>query len=98
MTHPSNLRVELQGGINSTLLGVSSSIGPILLFVGILGSQSLAAAFWATLITALVVPAVGLLLKGHVAIHTSTRTASLSSYIALVLLLGFASSGSSGAG
>ena len=98
MAHPSNLRTELQGGIEATLHGLSNAIGPILLFVGLLGSESLAAAFWATLITATVVPAVGLLLKGNIAIHASSRTASLTSYIALVLLLGFASSGSSGAG
>jgi MFS superfamily sulfate permease-like transporter len=87
----SNIRTEVQGGIDSTLLGFATSIGPILLFVGILGSQSLAAAFWATLITATVIPAIGLLLKGHAAILPGTRTASLTVYIGLVLQLGFAS-------
>ncbi len=81
-------RAELQGGIESTLLGFSASMGPILLFVGILGSQSLAAALWATLVTATVVPAAGLLFKGQPAILPSARSASLTAYLALVLLLG----------
>ena len=92
-----SLRAELQGGIESTLLGFSTSIGPILLFVGILGAQSLAAAFWATLISATVVPAVCLLLKGQPAILATTRTASLTAYITLVLQLGSAA-GSSNTG
>lgn len=98
MTKQANLRTELQGGIESTLLGLSTVIGPILLFVGLLGSQSLAAAVWATLVTATVVPAVWLLFKGHAAIIPSSRAASLTSYIALVLQLGFASAGTSGVG
>jgi MFS superfamily sulfate permease-like transporter len=97
-TNQSNLRTELQGGIESTLMGFSTSIGPILLFVGILGSQSLAAALWATLVTAVVVPAVGLLLKGHAALLPSTRAASLTAYIGLVLQLGIATGGPGNAG
>lgn len=95
MRKKSNVYFEAKGGIESTLLGFSTSIGPILLFVGILGGQSLGAAYWATLITATTVPAVCLLLKGHAAILPSTRTASLTAYIALVLQLGSAAGGSS---
>ena len=94
----SSLRAELRGGIDSTLLGLSTSIGPVLLFLALLGSQALPAAFWATLVTATLVPAAGLLLRGHVAILPSTRAASLTSYIALVLQLGLASTNSSGGG
>jgi MFS superfamily sulfate permease-like transporter len=89
----SNIYTETKGGIESTLLGFSTSIGPILLFVGILGSSSLGAAYWATLITATVVPALCLLLKGHPAVLCSTRTASLSTYIALVLQLAMVTGG-----
>ena len=91
-----NIYNETKGGIESTLLGFSTSIGPILLFVGILGTQSLGAAYWATLVTATVVPTLCLLLRGHAAILPSTRTASLTTYIALVIQLGLASSGSTG--
>lgn len=98
MDHPLNRRDELRGGIESTLLGLPTSIGPILLFAGILGSQSLPMAFWATLVTAFVMPALWVLLRGHPAVLPGTRAASLTSYIALVMQLGFASAGSSGAG
>ena len=90
MTHQPSLRLEMQGGIESAILGFSTTIGPILLFVGILGDQSLAAAFWATLVTATVVPTLRLLMGGHPALHTSTRTASLTAYLGLVLQLGLA--------
>ena len=86
-----NIRTEVQGGVDSTLLGFSTSLGPILLFVGILGSHSLAAAFWATVLTATLIPALALLLRGHAAVLPGTRTASLTVYIAMVLQLGFAS-------
>ena len=92
-----NFYTEAKGGLEATLLGFSTSIGPILLFVGILGGQSLGAAYWATLVTATVVPALCLLLKGHTAILPSTRTASLTTYIALVIQLGLASNGSKAA-
>jgi SulP family sulfate permease len=42
-----------------------------------------------------VVPVAGLLLRGHAAIHASTRTASLMAFIGLVLQLATASGGSS---
>lgn len=93
MNNKSNLRSELRGGLESCLLGFSISIGPILLFVGLLGPQSLAAAFWAALVTATVVPAVGLLIKGQAAIHSGPRAASLTAYLALVLQLGLATGG-----
>ena len=92
MSNRSNIRMELQGGIESTLLGFATSIGPILLFVGILGPQALASAFWATLLTATVIPGIWLLLNGHAAILPGTRAASLTAYIGLVLQVGLASS------
>ena len=91
MSSKSNIRTEVQGGIESTLLGFATAIGPILLFVGILGTQALAPAFWATLLTATVIPALWLLLKGHAAILPGTRAASLTAYIGLVLQVGLAS-------
>lgn len=93
-----NPLAELQGGILSTVIGFSTTIGPILLFAGILGRQSLAAAFWATLVTATVVPAMSLLLKGQPTILPGTRAASLTAYIALVLQLGTASTDPSSTG
>ncbi len=91
--HKTNLRTELSGGLESTIHGIATSIGPILVYLGFFGSQSLAPALWATLITATAVPAVGLLFKGHPAILPSTRAASLTAYAALVLQLGVASAG-----
>lgn len=98
MNNKSNIRTEVQGGIESTLLGFATSIGPILLFVGILGAQSLAPALWATLLTATVIPAIWLLLNGHAAILPGTRAASLTAYIGLVLQVGLASGESSATG
>ena len=98
MSKQSTFRAEVLGGVESTLLGFASSIGPILLFAGLLGSQALAGAFWATLVTATVVPVAGLLLRGHAAIHAASRTASLMAYIGLVLQLAMAGAGPSDAG
>jgi MFS superfamily sulfate permease-like transporter/CRP-like cAMP-binding protein len=93
----STFRAEVQGGVESTLLGISSSIVPILLFAGLLGHQASAAAFWATMVTVAVVPIVGLCLGGHPAVHASSRTASLLAYIGLVMQLGLAADGASAA-
>ena len=88
---------EIRGGIESTLHGISTSIGPVLLFAGFLGASSLAPAYWAALVTATLVPATALLLKGRAALLPATRTASMSAYLALVLQLAIAS-GSGAAG
>lgn len=95
VTHPSSLRSDLRGGFESSFHGLTTSIGPILLFVGILGSSSLTAAFWAALVTATVAPALSLLLGGQAAVLPSTRTASLTAYIGLVLQLGGATAATS---
>ncbi|MCF8210232.1 MAG: cyclic nucleotide-binding domain-containing protein [Rhodoferax sp.] len=93
MSQAKKLFAEFHGGIESSLMGFSTSIGPVLLFVGLLGSQSLPAAYWATLITAAAAPLMALALRGHAAILYGTRTASLTTYIAIALQLGAASTG-----
>jgi len=92
------MRNELLGGLESSVMGLTTTIGPILFFLGTFGAPSLAAAFWATLITATVVPAVRLLLRGKAFLRYSTRTASLTAYVALVLQLGVAMGGPSSGG
>ena len=92
------MRNELLGGLESSVMGLTTTIGPILFFLGTFGAPSLAAAFWATLITATVVPAVRLLLRGKAFLRYSTRTASLTAYVALVLQLGVAIGGPSAGG
>ena len=84
---------ELRGGIESTLHGISTSIGPVLLFGGFLGAASIAPAYWAAVVTATAVPAAALLLKGRAALLPATRTASMSAYLALVLQMALASAG-----
>ena len=96
MTRRKHLRAELQGGIEATLLGFTSSIGPLLLFVGILGAVSVAPGYWAMLVTATVVPALALLFRGAAVIHISARAASLTAYISIVAQLGWVSTGLSG--
>ena len=92
------MRSELLGGLESSVLGLTTTIGPILFFLGTFGAPSLAAAFWATLTTATIVPAVRLLLRGKAFLRYSTRTASLTAYVALVLQLGVAIGGPSSGG
>jgi len=82
------MRNELLGGLEATVIGLTTAIGPVLFFLGTFGAPSLAAAFWATLITATVVPAVRLLLRGKAFLRYSTRTASLTAYVGLVLQMG----------
>jgi len=88
VAHTSSLQSELRGGFESTILGFSTAISPMLFFLGTFGSHSLAAAFWATLVTAMAAPAVRLLLRGEAALLPSARSASLAAYVALVVLLG----------
>jgi len=95
---PANGPVEFRAGLESSIHGFSSSIGPLLIFVSFFGVQSLAPAFWAALASAAVVPAFFLLLKGHAAMHMSPRTASLTAYATLILQLSLASADLSGQG
>ena len=80
-------RLEWRGAVEATLQGLINVVSPVLLFVLLLGPDSLEAGMWATLMTASVVPAVALLLRGHRAILSSARIASLAVYIGLVLHL-----------
>ena len=82
---------ELKGAIAATLQGLINVIGPLLLFVSLLGPQAQAAGFWATLVTATLVHLVALALRGQSAVLPSARTASLVAYIGLVLQLALAS-------
>ena len=92
------IRNELLGGLEASVMGLTTAIGPILFFLGTFGAPSLAAAFWATLITATIVPAVRLLLRGKALLRYSTRTASLTAYVGLVLQLGVSLGGPSSGG
>jgi SulP family sulfate permease len=84
-------QTELKAGFESTVHGFSSTIAPLLIFVSFFGSQAGAGAYWITLVSATLVPAFSLFLKGNSAIHLSTRTASLTAYAALILQLSLAS-------
>lgn len=83
-------QTDLRAGFESTVHGFSSSIAPLLIFVSFFGSQAGAGAYWMTLVSATLVPAFFLLFKGSPAIHSSTRTASLTAYAALILQLSLA--------
>ncbi len=87
MTHTIHARDELRGGLEASIQNISTTIGPILLFAAMFGSTSLAAGFWATLITASLVHGVSLLLKGNPSLMPSTRVASLATYLGIVLHL-----------
>ena len=56
----------------------------MLLFVSLLGPQVVMAGFWASLVTASLVPALMLLFRAHPAVMPTVRTASLVAYISLV--------------
>lgn len=81
-------RHEWVGGLEASLQGMATTIGPLLLFVGIFGSHALSAGFWATLVTASVAHGVSLILRGQPAIVPCARVASLSVYCGLILQLG----------
>lgn len=87
MTNTIHVRNELRGGIEASIQNISTTIGPILLFTALFGATSLAAGFWATLITATLVHGVSLLFKGNAALLPSARVASLATYTGLVLHL-----------
>lgn len=94
----STVFTELRGGIESSIQGISSAIGPVVFFMGLFGAQAVVAGFWATLVTASVVCLASLLIKGQAAIIPSSRTASLAAYAGLVLHLSLASGGSPSSG
>ena len=81
---------ELRGGTEAALQGASGAIGPVLLFLALFGSNSLSAGLWAAVVTATVVPLLGLLCRGHPGLLSSPRTASLTAYAAMVLQLALA--------
>lgn len=84
-TSVGDARPELRGGAVAALQGVTNVMVPTLLFVGLFGAMSLAAAFWATLVVAIVAPLLRLLLGGAPAIMQGPRAASLATYVGLVL-------------
>ena len=87
MTNITYARNELRGGIEASIQGISTTIGPILLFTALFGTSALAAGFWATLITASLIHGVSLLFRGNAALVPSARVASLATYAGLVLHL-----------
>ncbi len=91
MTAKPTFRQELKGAVAATLQGLINVIGPLLLFVSLLGPQAQAAGFWATLVTVTVVHLVALAFRGQPAVLPSARTASLVAYIGLVMQLALAS-------
>jgi MFS superfamily sulfate permease-like transporter len=89
-------RVDLLGGLQASLRGLTSTIAPVLLFVTLLGPQAMAASFWATVITATLIPAVHMLLKSKSGVIPGARMASLAAYISLVVALTDAAGHASG--
>ncbi len=82
-----NRRTEISGGLEAALHGFTTSIGPLILFGGILGAASIGAGYWAALVTALAVSAVPLLARGNPSLITGSRVASLALYAGLLLQL-----------
>lgn len=89
-------RRDVRGGIEAALRGWPSTVAPVLLFMAMFGPQSLAAGFWATVVTAILVPAVNLLFKGQSAVIPGARLASLAAYIWLVISLTITADGTLG--
>jgi sulfate permease, SulP family len=96
VTAKPTFRQELKGAVAATLQGLINVIGPLLLFVSLLGPQAQAAGFWATLVTVTLVHLVALAFRGQPAVLPSARTASLVAYIGLVMQLALASGAQSG--
>ncbi len=84
---------ELRAGLETALNGLSTSIAPILILVGLLGSVAMAAGYWAALVAASVVPLARLALGGHAAVLPAPRAASMTTYATLVCQLCVASGG-----
>lgn len=89
-------RADLQGGMEASLRGITTTVAPVLLFVALLGPESMAAGFWATVITATLVPAAHLFLRSESAVIPGARMASLAAYIGLVIALTSAAGDTSG--
>lgn len=90
-----SVAADVRGGLEASVHGLSASVAPILFFLALFGSKSLAAALWATLITACVVRVGYLVLRGSPALIPTSRVASLTVYTALILQLGLASDSTS---
>lgn len=90
-----SVAADVRGGLEAAVHGLSASVAPILFFLALFGSESLAAALWATLITACVVRVGYLVLRGSPALIPTSRVASLTVYTALILQLGLASDSTS---
>lgn len=84
---------EARGGIEGAIQGFATSIGPLLLFLGLFGLQGIEAGLWATLITASVVHWVTLIFRSQKAVIPSTRVASLTVFASLVLQIAYAEGG-----
>lgn len=80
-------RADMRGGVQASLRGLTTTLAPVLLFITMLGPESMAAGFWATVITATLIPAVNLLLRGQPAVIPGARMASLAAYVWLVISL-----------
>lgn len=93
MAQETHMRTELIGGIEAALQGFVTTIGPILLFLGLFGPGAISAGYWAALVTASAVHAASLLFRGQRAVIPSARVASLAAYAALVLHMAYASGG-----
>jgi hypothetical protein len=78
------LQSELKGAVAATLPGLINAISPVLLFVSLMGPTAVMAGFWASLVSASLVPALVLLFRGQAAVMPTVRTASLVAYISLV--------------
>jgi len=93
-TAPSRGR-EMRAGLETALQTFPNSIGPLLLFGSVFGPVGVFAGFWAALVTASVVRAAALALRGNSAIVPCSRMASLATLVALVLQFAKVSAGGS---
>lgn len=79
--------IEIRAGFETSILGLSTIIGPVLFFLGIFGANALEPALWATVVTATAIRAIRLLTGQSPALLASSRAASLAAYAGLVYLL-----------
>ena len=76
---------DVRGGLEASLRSWTWTIAPVLLFMTMLGPQAMAAGFWATVVTATLLPALNLLSRKRSAVISGARLASLAAYIWLVI-------------
>ena len=88
-----SFRSEARGGIEGSIQGFATSIGPLLLFLGLFGLQGIEAGFWAMLVTGSIVHFVSLVFRSQKAVIPSSRVASLTVFATLVLQLAQAAGG-----